>query len=283
MTRFKVAVVVDSTCNLTPELVARHDLHVMPQILNWEGRSLLDGLDITPRVFYERLKTAREMPTTSQPSAGEFRDFFSKVAETADGIVGVFISEQLSGTLTSARAAAEMMPGYPIEIVDSRSVSMGLGFVALAAARAAEQGLGPTEAAQAARVLAARVRVIFVLDTLEFLHRGGRIGGAQRLVGTLLALKPLLHLSDGRVEPLASVRTKRAAIERMLSVVEAECRGRGAMHAAVVDASASDEARLVYEQVAGRFKPVELIQTQLSPVVGAHAGPGTVGIAFYTE
>jgi DegV family protein with EDD domain len=283
MAKAKVAVVVDSTAYIPAELVSKYHLHVRPQILNWAGESLQDGVDITPQVFYERLKQAKEIPTTSQPSAGEFFEFFSKVAETADSIVGVFISESLSGTQASAHAAREMMSGYPIEIVDSRSTSMGLGFMALAAARAVAEGANHEEAAQAARALAPHMRVIFVLDTLEFLHRGGRIGGAQRFIGSMLSIKPVLHLHNGRIESLESVRTKRKAISRMLEIAAEEMAGKANIHAAVINAAASSEAALVYEQVQTQLRPVELIEAQLSPVVGTHTGPGVVGIVYYAE
>ena len=144
---------------------------------------MLDDIDIKPTEFYERLKFAKEMPTTSQPSAGEFFDFFTKISKTADSIVGIFISDELSGTIDSAVTAAGMMEGYPIEIVDSRSTSMGLGFMVLEAIRAREAGLSQIEIAQAARALIPKMRVLFVVDTLEFLHRGGRIGGAVRFPG----------------------------------------------------------------------------------------------------
>jgi len=280
MSKTRVAVVVDSTACVPADIARRHNLHVIPQVLNWEGRSLLDGMDISPSDFYERLRTARTMPTTSQPSVGSFVNFFSRVAETAESIVAVLISEQLSGTLASARAAAQALPGNPIEIIDSRSTSMGLGFMALAAAHAAAQGLSQAEVAAAARALIPGMRVLFVVDTLEFLHRGGRIGGARRLVGSMLSIKPVLHLQDGRIEPLESVRTKRKAIERLLATAEAETQGRSPRYVAVIDAAAS-ETEALCDAVTTRLMPQELVKAQISPVVGAHTGPGTIGLAYF--
>ena len=279
----KVAIVVDSTAYIPSQLVEQYNIHVIPQILNWAGESLHDNVDITPEAFYKRLKHAEEMPTTSQPSAGEFHEFFARVAATADTIVAVLISQPLSGTQASAHAAAEMMDGYPIEIVDSRSSSMGLGFMALAAARAAANGAGHTEAAAAARALVPHMRVIFVVDTLEFLHRGGRIGGARRLLGSMLSIKPVLHLTDGRIEPLASVRTKRKAINHVLAVAEQEMQGQTNVRAAVIDAIAPEEAEMIYQEAQNRLRPVELIRAGLSPVIGAHVGPGAVGLVYYAE
>lgn len=279
----KVAIVVDSTAFIPSDLVAQYNLHVIPQVLNWEGKSYLDNIDITPDEFYTRLKTAKEMPTTSQPSAGEFHEFFSKIAETADSILAVLISEPLSGTQASARAAVDMMGDYPIEIVDSRSTVMGLGFMVLAAARAVENGADYKEAAEAARALKDKMRIIFVVDTLEFLHRGGRIGGAQRFVGSMLSIKPILHLVDGKIEPLASVRTKRKAINHMLQVVEDEMQGKSNVHVSVMNALAPIEAKNILAEMEKRLKPVELYSTELSPVIGTHVGPGTLGVIYYAE
>lgn len=279
----KVAIVVDSTAFIPPDLVEKYDIHVIAQILNWEGQSYRDNVDITPEKFYTRLKTAKEMPTTSQPSAGEFHEFFSKLAESYESILAVLISEPLSGTQASARAARDMMPDFPIEIVDSRSTVMGLGFMVLAAARAVANGADYKEAAEAARALKERMRIIFVVDTLEFLHRGGRIGGAKRFVGSLLSVKPLLHIENGKVEPLASVRTKRKAINHMLDLVAEEMKGKSNVHVAVMNAVAAEEAAQIAEEVKQRVNPVELFITELSPVIGTHAGPGTVGVIYYAE
>jgi DegV family protein with EDD domain len=280
----RIAVVTDSTAYLPPELVAQYGIHVMPQQLIWGDETFLDGVTIDPPTFYERLSRSGDIPTTSQASAGEFTDLFAEAARNADGIVGVFISTELSGTVASALAAQELLPDLPIEIevVDSRSTTMGLGFVALAAARAAAKGRGLAEVAAAARELVPRVNVFFVVETLKYLHQGGRIGGASRLLGSALRIKPLLHLTEGRIDALGQVRTKRKAVERMLEVM-AERVGNAPVHAAVIHANAPEEAARLREQVRERFPYTELYLAALSPVIGAHVGPGTVGVAFYTE
>ncbi len=283
MSKKKVAIVIDSTANLPDELVEKYGIHVVPQIVNWEGQSLLDGIDLFAEEFYQKLPTTKASPTTSQPSAGEFLEHFQKVAETADSIVGIFISEYLSGTLSSARTAKEMMGDYPLEIVDSRSASMGLGLIGLAAARAADEGKDYQEVAELARALVPKVRVMFVVDTLEYLHRGGRIGGAKRLIGSMLSVKPLLHLDDGKIEPLASVRTKKKALQHMLSVAEQDLAGKSSVHTAVLHAVALPEAEQISAELQSKFQPVENILGELSPVIGTHVGPGTLGIAYYVE
>ncbi len=283
MGKSNVAVATDSTANIPDEFVDDLNIHVIPQCLNWEGETFLDGIDITPTEFYQRLGQAKELPTTSQPSAGEFHEFFGKLAEDNQAIIGVFISEHLSGTIDSALTAADMMPDFPIEIIDSQSASMGLGFMAMAVARALKEGSTYKDAAQLARELIPFTHAIFVVDTLEYLHRGGRIGGAQRLLGSLLSMKPLLHLEEGRIEPLARIRTKRKAVEKLLDVVAADTEGKGNLHASVIHAAAPEDAERFKQQVIERLDPVELIITELSPVVGTHTGPGLVGMGYYTD
>jgi DegV family protein with EDD domain len=277
----RIAVVTDSTAYLPPELVAQYGIYVIPQQLTWGDETFLDGVTMDPQTFFERLSRSKDIPTTSQASAGEFVDLFAEAARNADGIVGVFISTEMSGTVSSASAAQELLPDLPIEVVDSRSTSMGLGFVALAAARAAAGGKELAEVAAAARELVPRVSVLFVVETLKYLHRGGRIGGASRLLGSALRIKPLLHLSEGRVDALERVRTKRKAVGRMLEVMT-ERVGDAPVYAAVIHANAPEEATKLREQVREQFPCVELYLTEFSPVIGTHIGPGTVGVAFYT-
>ena len=283
MGKKKVAIATDSVANIPTELIQEYDIEVIPQCLNWGGETYLDGIDITADQFYRQLGSAKELPTTSQPSAGEFREFFLEIAEGCESIVCIVISDHLSGTLDSATAAVKMIPDFPIEVVDSRSASMGQGFIVLAAAKAAGEGKSHMEVAEMARRLVPVMRAVFVVDTLEFLHRGGRIGGAQRLLGSVLSIKPLLHLVDGKIEPLESVRTKRKALDRALDIIEEDTAGKGPLHAAVLHASTPDEADRFYNAVRERLQPVELLLTELTPVVGTHTGPGLVGLAYYNE
>ena len=283
MDKPKVAIVTDSTVNLPEELVNLYNIHIVPLNVIWGADSYKEGVDITTNEFYQRLKTSKELPTTSQPSAGEFFEVFSELAKSHEGIVGVFLSEDLSGTLDSAHTAVEMMKDYPIEIVDSRLISLGLGFLVLAAARAAEQNLSIGEVADAARRLVNTTRFIFVVETLEYLHRGGRIGGAQRLLGSVLSMKPLLQLKDGKVMPLEKVRSKRKAVNRMLAIAAEELQNKGNVRVGVVHASTVEEANQIQQEAAELLNPIEIIQSELSPVIGTHVGPGAVGLIYSTE
>jgi len=277
-----IVVVTDSTAYIPEGAHGDLTIPVIPLWLIWGDERFRDGVDIDPPTFYQRLRNSNNFPTTSQPSAGEFVDFFRKVGQDADAVVGVFISSELSGTVDSAETAKAQLPEMDIRIVDSRSTSMGQGFVALAAARAADAGKDVEEIVAAAECVRDHTHVLFAVDTLEYLHRGGRIGGAARLLGTALNLKPLLHLEDGRIDALEKVRTKRRAIARMLDIAAERLDGQQMTEAAVLDVDAHDEGKQVARRVEERFGLELVHNTKVSPVIGSHAGPGTVGLCFYT-
>lgn len=279
----RIAIVTDSTSDIPPELVAKYAIRVVPQILIMGDKTWQDGVDIDSPTFYELLRTSPHFPASSQPSVVTFERVFSELAAEADGIVAVLISEELSGTLNSARMAAENLPHVPIEIIDTRSVSIQLGFIVLAAARAAAAGADLKTVADTARALIGQVHVYFVVDTLEYLHRGGRIGAAARLFGTALNLKPLLCVKEGIVQPVTKVRTRRKALETLFELLEGQLAGKERIHMAVLHVAAPEEADHLARQLQERFHPVEMIRSECGPVIGTHAGPGTVGAAYYVE
>ncbi len=276
----KVVVVTDSTAYIPPELIKQYGMRVAPLAVIWDGKTMHDDVDITPAEFYARLKVSKSMPTTSQTTPEEFTRIFSPLLAEGKSILGVFIASTLSGTIDSATQVKKTMPTAPIEIVDSRSSAMALGFVALAAARAVQSGASMAEAAKVARQAAEVSNLIFVVDTLEFLHRGGRIGGARRFLGTALNLKPLLTVVDGKIDALESVRTKAKATERMLDLIEERIGNRRPLRLSPLHAAALEEAKALMKAAQDRFHPDECILSEVSPAIGAHVGPGTVGIAW---
>lgn len=279
----KIVVVTDSSAYIPKEALGDLNIPVIPLWVIWGEEHLRDGVDIEPPAFYRRLRGDPTFPTTSQPSAGEFEDFFRQVSSGVDAVVGVFLTSKLSGTVANAQVAQAQLTDLRLRVVDSLSTSMGLGFVVLAAARAAAAGKSLDEVVAVAEEMRDRVHLLFAVDTLEYLYRGGRIGGAKWLMGTALNIKPLLHLTDGTIEPLAQVRTKRKAIARMLEVAEKRLGGRPMAEAAVVDVGSLEEGDALAEQVKERFSIPSIYRTTVSPAIGTHAGPGTVGIAFYAE
>jgi DegV family protein with EDD domain len=279
----RIAFVTDSTAYIPKELVDKYEIYVAPQISIWGEESYLDGIDIQPAEFYERLSSAKVMPTTSQATVAYFHKIFEPLVEEGRPILAILISDLLSGTLQSAIQAKEMFPGATIELVNSKSAAMELGFQVLAAIRAAEAGKSFEETVALAESAKNNTGVYFVVDTLEFLHRGGRIGGAQRLIGTALSLKPLLYVLEGRIEPFESVRTKKKAFARLLEVVEQEVAGKNNIRLASLHAAAEEDAAYLLEEASKRLNPIETLISEVSPAVGTHVGPGTVGIAFSTE
>ncbi len=276
----KVALVTDSTACIPEDLMQKYHISVAPQILVWGEETFLDGVDIQPDQYYIQLQNAKIMPTTSQASPKSFNEIFSHLLDQDFEVLTILLSAQLSGTLISAQQALENFPGAPIEIMDSYTTAMAMGFQVLAAARAAEQGGSLAECKAIAEEARQKTGVIFAVDTLEFLHRGGRIGGGARLLGTALNLKPIFEISGGQVEPVEKVRTRKKSISRLLELVDERIDGKQPVHLATLHANAPQEACQIMEMVNARFKVDESLFTVVSPVVGTHAGPGTVGIAY---
>jgi DegV family protein with EDD domain len=279
----KPILVTDSTSTIPLALLKRHDIRVVPQVLIWGGEELRDGVDIQPDEFYRRLKDASVMPTTSQATIASFVEIFEPQVAQGNPILALVLSSKLSGTMQSAEQAKTMFPGAAIEVVDSQSIAMALGYQVLAAARLLEAGTPLKDVAEKCRHMSRNTGVVFLVDTLEFLHRGGRIGGASRFMGTALNIKPLLALQDGRVEGLEKVRTKAKARARLLDLVEERVRGKRPVRIAVLHAAAEEEAQELLIEAQRRYAPDEAYITPVSPVIGAHAGPGTVGLCYATE
>lgn len=242
-------------------------------------------MDITPDEFYIRLKTAKSMPSTSQVSPATMQSIFQPLVDQGLEVLGIFVSSKLSGTLQSAIQGRENMgtAGDKITLVDSQSTAMALGFQVLAAGRALETGASLKECAATAEKAHERTGVFFAVDTLEFLHRGGRIGGAQRFIGSALNLKPILALKDGRVEGVERIRTKGKAQERILELVSEMVKGKSNIRIATLHANAAEDAKLLLERAKQELNPLETILAEVSPVVGTHAGPGTVGLAYMVD
>ena len=271
-----VKVVTDSTSDIPPELAEELGVAVVPPMIFFGAEGFKDGVDITKDEFFEKLTTGDVMPTTAQPSVGDFLEVYRPLAEAGHDVVSVHLSAKLSGTVNSARLAVQEMPDATVEIVDTGLASVGVTLAVKAAVDAVEGGGSAAEAAAAARTAAAETEVFFVLDTLEYLKRGGRIGGAQAALGSLLSLKPVLRLVDGEVQTSEKVRTRGKALQRMRDIASeiAPCREAAILHRAAqeeVDAMAQHLAQLT-------DKPV--IVGDVGAAIGSHTGPGVIGFAL---
>ncbi len=278
----KVTLITDSTAYIPQNLVERYKIHVTPQVLVWGDETFRDGVDILPDDFYKRLAKTSVMPSTSQASPADFEKLFNKLLADGQSVLAVLISSKLSGTISSANQAWSLLDGRPVSVIDSNTTAMALGFLVLKAARAAEKGASLEECKALVESQLDRVGAIFCVDTLEFLYRGGRIGGATRLLGTALNIKPILELVDGAIEPAEKVRTRRKAQARMVELL-GERTGGKPLRVCAIHANAQADAQNVLEEVIRKYKVVEGLVSDVSPVVGTHVGPGTVGITYMIE
>ncbi|HEX2073541.1 MAG TPA: DegV family protein [Geodermatophilus sp.] len=274
-----VAVVSDSTAYLPPDLIARYGIEVVPLYVVLAGHSGREGEDISPADVARALTTRGQHVSTSRPTPGDFVGAYRRRLDAgADRLVSVHLSAELSGTWDAARLAAGQVGEHIVTVVDSRSAAMGTGFAVLAAARAAAAGADAGTVAAVARRTAAATRTLFVVDTLEHLRRGGRIGSAASVLGTALAVKPVLHVADGRVVPLEKVRTSGRALARLVQRgVEAAADGPVAV--AVHHLAAPERAERLADELRERVPDLrELYVSELGAAIGAHVGPGAVGI-----
>ena len=278
----KVAVVTDSSAYIPKELAKNLNITVVPLVVIWGNESFEDGVDILPEQFYTRLKSSKEMPTTSQVSVPNMHKAFANLIEQGFDVLGIFISSKLSGTMQSAaQGRNELSSGKDkVTLVDSLTTAMALGFHATAAAKAAAQGASVNECVKIAEEAQKNSGVYFVVDTLEFLHRGGRIGGGKRFLGSALNIKPILTVEEGKVEAAGSVRTKVKAVKHIVELVHEKCKGKGDVHLATLHANAESEARELLSTAGQGLNVVESVLSEVSPAIGTHTGPGTVGLAF---
>ncbi len=276
----KVAIVTDSTAYLPQQYVDEFGISVLPLTLHWDGKSYRDGVDIQPDEFYTRLAGSNTLPTTSQATVNDFTETYSRLLDEGHAILTLPISSGISGTYESAIQASAQFRDAPIEVIDTRLVSMALSFQVLAAARAARDGASLEECKQVALKAYNHIGVYFVVDTLKYLHAGGRIGGGKRFMGTALNIKPILEIRDGKIEAVKSVISINKALEAMVQLVENDINGRTPVHISVFHALAEKKARELLDSTAKRLHADEAILSYVSPVVGSHVGPGTLSIAY---
>jgi DegV family protein with EDD domain len=279
----QIAIVTDSSAYIPESALKGLNISIIPVWLIWDEQRYRDGVDIDPATFYQRLKSSKTLPTSSQPSPGEFVELYKTLAHDADIILNILVSSKISGTIASAESAQKYLPDLDIRIVDSLSSSMGLGLVVLAGARAVAEGQSVDQAIKAAEDMCDNLHFLFMVDTLEFLHRGGRITGGKRLLGSALKIKPILQFKDGLIQPCSQARTRGKAIAQLMKIADQRLDGKKMVEAAVVDIDAPSTGDKVTDMIAERFAPTTIHRSTVSPVVGTHVGPGAIGVAIYGE
>ena len=282
-----VRIVTDSTSYLPTEELERHGIAMVSLGVNFPDGSSFPEVEIGRHDFYERMAASPQVPTSSQPAPSAFMEVFEPAAEAGDDVLGVFLSAKMSGTSEAGRLAADMVrerhPEARIEVLDSRSNCMELGFAVLAAARVANTGGSLDEAADAARATIDRTRFLFLPRTLDYLRKGGRIGGASALLGSLLDVKPILTVVNGETQVFAKVRKHSRAVAEILGRLQSDAEEFGLRVVAVHHIDAEETARSMLVEPIRERLGIESSVVAIGPVIGLHVGPGTVGVVYETE
>ncbi len=277
----KIAIVTDSTADLRAQDVELYDIGVVPLDVIFGNDTYRDGVDLTASAFYEKMASQAELPKTSQPPTGRFVACFDDYLKRYEAILGIFLSGKLSGTLQGAQTAASMGDGK-VTVFDSKTTTAALGFQVLEAARMAQSGASMEEIVARIEYMREGTKAYIVLDTLDNVHRGGRIGGAAKLVGSLLQIKPVIYLVDGLVEVFSKVRTYKRAVDSLLLHFEEQTQGKRKVQAGLIY-TAGAEIDSVLSRMRAIAPSADIQVTMIGPVVGVHVGAGGVGLVYYAE
>ena len=276
----KIAIVTDSTAYLPKDTVHEYDITVIPLMVNFGQESYKEGVDIVNEQFYPRLASEKNLPTTSQPVVGELVVAFEKLLETHDSVIGIFLSSGLSGTANSAETAARMVGG-DISIIDTKITSAGQAQMVLRACAMIAEGKSKEEIVTDLMEMRETITAYFVVDSLEHLHRGGRVSGVSAALGSLLQVKPILTVNEGKLELFEKVRTRKKALARVIELTRENTDATKPLHISVVYAHNPDDAKAFHAQVQEAFPNATTDMAELGPVIGTHVGPGLLAVIYH--
>lgn len=281
----KIALITDSTCDIPADWLQQFDIVKVPLTIIWNNETFLDGVDITPEEFYDRLAKDPQIPTTSQPTPQDFVDrYIEAEAKGYDQILVMTISSAMSGTYLSAKLAAENSP-IPVQVVDSRSNSMGLGWQVINAARTRNAGAGIKEMIAAAEKIRSKIAYYISLDTIKYLDKGGRIGDAVKLLNSIIKIKPLILVNhtSGTVGASVPARSRSSAIEGLIKQFFKHVNTNFPLHITVLHNAADQEAEALADRIRKEYNPAELFVSIVSPILGVHTGPRAIALCGYSE
>ncbi len=284
-----VQIVTDSTCNLPPALIAQYRIPQVPILVVFGKDTYREGVDITPREFYDRVERTGFIPTTSQPSAGAFAETYQEVARKAEKehgpghcqILSIHLTGRLSGVLASAYAATQLVPDLDVALFDTLSVSLGSGFCVLEAARMAAEGATRDQIVERLSQVRDRLNIFLTPATLKYLQMSGRIGRLQGALAALLSVKPIIRCHEGLLDAFEKVRTRRGSLDRLLALTAEACGSTDQVDMGVIHADAPEEAQDLADRIRPAFNCRNLIVETLSLALGVHGGPGMIGIVSY--
>ena len=274
-------IVTDSTADLPKELIEEHNIEIVPLTVQLGDKVFRDYFDLTPIEFYQMLNETGDFPTTSQPPVEDFLKMYKKLGKD-EKIISIHISMGLSATVQSARVAAKQLPDWDITIIDSQTVSIGLGMIIVEAAKAAKTGADAQEVINLIEKLKSNSRIYFSVETLDYLQKGGRIGRAQAFVGTMLKIKPLLTVEDGLVTPVERIRGGKKLIRRMIELVKNDAKGGDKkVKVGFVFGEGEKQAIELSEQLSNSVQFEEMYRSNIGTVITSHVGPTTFGLAYF--
>ena len=278
-----VHIITDTTASLPETMVQQLGIPIIPQVINFGTESFLEGVDLDKATFMRRLRSERTLPKTAAPPPELFVREFARLAPTGEAIVCIHPSSEVSGTVRSALTAAQEFPGADIRVIDSRVVAAPLATLVQEAVQMAAAGATADDIESHVRSLMPRCRLYFVVATLEYLAKGGRIGGAAALLGSVLQIKPILTMRDGRVEVLERERTHKRALARMKELVFSQIPRDGSGHLCVMHADAPEQALALAEELRGPLNLPPLPLFDVPPAIVTHGGPGILGVSFFVQ
>ncbi|MEK4180385.1 DegV family protein [Aeribacillus sp. FSL K6-1121] len=278
----QIAIVTDSTAYIPEEVRKRHGIHMIPLSVIFGDESYREEIDMTAESFWEEIKRQKELPTTSQPPVGEFVELFESLSKEYDAVISIHLSSGISGTYNGAVTAGQMVDSIKVYPYDSEISCMAQGFYAIEAAKMAKEGKKPEEIIARLDEIKKSMDAYFMVDDLSHLQRGGRLTGAQALIGNLLQLKPLLHFVDKVIVPYEKIRTRKKAIQRIYQLFD-EAANKHPVRAAVIHANRPEDAKKMKEELESKYPNSEFIISYFGAVIGTHLGEGAMGLCWYKK
>ncbi len=275
----KTAVVTDSTSYIPPDLREKLNIHMIPLSVNFGNETYEEETELTVDEFFEMVKT-KELPTTSQPSVGRFVELFEKLSKDYDAVISIHLSSGISGTFQGAGTAGSMVEGIKVYPFDSEISCMMQGFYVIEAAKLAQQGKSPEEILERLNEMKQSLRAYFLVDDLSHLQRGGRLSGAQAMIGSLLQVKPILHFVDTFIVPFEKIRTKKRAKNRIVELLENDAKSGDSYQAVIIHANREEEALEWKAELEEKFPNVEFMLSYFGPVIATHLGEGALGLGW---
>src|SRR5690625_329886 len=279
----KLVVVTDSTAYIPESLLDKYNIHTVPLSVTFGDESYREGIDITTEEFYQKVKTEKALPSTSQPAIGAFIELYEKLSKEYDGIISIHLSKKFSGTYDAAKSAGAIVDKVNVYPYDSELSAMPQGFYALEAAEMVQAGKSAEEIITRLDEMKSKTRAYFMVDDLSHLQRGGRLNSAQAILGSLLNIKPVLHIVDGLIVPFEKIRTRKKAIARIMSMLEEDIEKKEIKRVVFIHANNEQQVMKIHDKFAKKYPHIETIISYFGPVIGTHLGEGSIGVSWQAK